>query len=1234
MATHIAISAGGAAAADGSNVNLAFDGSSAIVVSAHSATPPAAGNLITAANCTWTVLDVPKGTAFDAAWFNTNTASWPNVNTFPTVTNFVPDKEGTWLFRCTNSDGTVDEVAVGVRHQRTNIRVPAAGETTEANSTRGWAESRNDDLDVFDDLVTSGGVQRCRFVSSGTGAAGTLVQFNGDTFDINPTSGATEFVPTVEPASNSNPGVGRYVGVIKAKKDGTTTSIASGSLVWVSRAGMVEGSTSNILDLSGFAVGDSVYVGSSAGLPASSTDVDTATATLAGIVVRAENPGAILVTPVSINNVLTTKASGTARDTQIVEVDIFEAPISGHNLYNTSTDSSSANRGFVPYGGSSNAPLDLPGARFQNKANATESFLTSIAIDERCVREGASGGVSSNWMEYPLVLQVYGYSADHTVGTAVPAISAKLSWNFSGVAGNNTTEAQLSPVSVQFYSPTGEDLVYGGSTSSRRELVFMSPLTINASGTTSLDFPYYGNVGNDFDNLSAVAETAYDTPPCGVDLLLQRSDSGTFDIVITKVVLKALYPAKSRAKRLSFYEKQIPGAALVDSTNSTANGVINYGSSTGSGIGGAEKGGPFVNAFESDASGDDFNDFGKVSVSANMRGQTAATLVGYFPFDNRLRLNPSDTNAATQTRTLRLRTISKYKSENAGAHHKVKLKLTARGESSGEEFVATSVSSGKDYENSVEVTGAVLTPEDDYRTIVHDFNIDADDFDPDIDGIRFKIERVVSGSDTYKTTDNKADTGGSATEEEAFCISSVLLSERGISVSKAVANVFETSIPLERQIDYNDGASNMTLNGECPGFLFTKGASETLVVPIVLDERYDEQSDLTVDITGYVTGAAGFTPGGSVTLRMTAASAYLDELVTAFSAISDVSVDTSAALTGSNTQRILRHRFTVPFSTIAKAAGIPDANLSIPLENRRSCLYLKVSRADTDGPTSYLANHLSAVASINKVPNADPYVNISENASFDILVPGAYIHDQQRDILTTAYRHNWQFGLINEHRETGGGGDGGIAAGKEAHLLPTSLLSNTPPTLLGILSTQGGVEVTGGERLGKHIPFSFVITAVHGYMISGQASDRDSDGVNDEVNGHGIGPDTFIELRIFEAPNSGNSTNSFTQNEITSDNNPGVIGFPFKIFPNATATNKGGGIFRMVGSDLSTNANAHDGTTLPRIYLPQDYADERQYVLCAAVNNISGGSQIVNPLVDLNIEVAFLPNTTGLDLIY
>jgi len=1197
MATHIAISAGGAGAVDGSNVNLAF-GTTTIVLTAHSATPPTDENKITpATNCTWAVLDVPKGTTFDASWFDTNTAGWPNVNTLPTASAFTPDKEGTWLFRCTNSDGTVDEVAVGIRHQRTDIRVPAAGETTEANSTRGWAEDRNDDLDVFDDLVTSGGIQLCRFVSASAGAAGTLVQFNGNVHDINPTS-AVEFIPEVEPSSNTNPGTGRYLGVIKAKKDGTTTSIASGSLVWVSRAGMVEGATGGTLDLSAFAAGESVYVGSVAGAPAQATDVDTATATMAGIVIRNTNPGAILATPVNINNVLLPKASGTVRDAQIVEIDIFEAPISGHNLYNTSTDSSSANRGFKPYGGSANSPLDLPGARLQNVANATDVFLTSIALDERCVREGASE-FASNWMEYPLVLQVHGYSDGQTAGATLPTIGVRMLWNFSGVASNGA-EANLVLQSVPFITPSAADLSYKG-TSGNLELIFKSPLF------KGVDFNF-GIVGNDYDNLSSdTTETAYDTPPCSVDLRMARADSETFDIIITKVVLKALYPTKSRAKRLSFYEKQIPGAALIASNGHLTNATINYASVS-------NVGGPYVNVFESDDAADDgINDFSAETISGNMRGETAAELVGYFPFDNRLRLDSTHTSAATNTQALRFRTISKFKS--TVTDDDIKLQLSLRGETHNLEFTSLDVDSGTpDYEASVSVSSPVLTDADEYRTIIHDWSIPANTFDPDINGVRFKIVRQAASGASNLTVDDELDVD---TGEKAFCISSAVLSEENLSITKSTANVFEEHIQLDRQIDYNDGASNISLTGDCSGFVFAKGGSETLVVPIQLDERYDEQSDLTVDVTGYITDVAG-----SITMLLQAASAYVDERIPEFSTIGKVSINTSTAFVGANIQRVIKHSFTVPFSTIAKTAGIPDDNLSTPLEERRGCLYLKLTRLDSDGPNNYFASHLSAIATINKVPNADPYIDISENSSYPILVPGGYRHDDQRDILTTVYRHNWQFGLPNEMIDTDVG-SGGVEDGDEVMLLPSNLLNVTPPISLNVTSG----SLTGKELVGKHVPFSMVITAIHGYMVQGIADGSD-------IYGQGIGPTSYIELLIFEMCNSGNTGNSDAQATITSEHHSGVIGFPFKILPSSdAATGVGGGIIRVVGNDLSTNASGHDGTILPRVYLPADYAGRRQWMMGARFHNGSG-TRLSNALIDLNVEVAFLANTTGTGLIY
>ena len=1326
MATNIAISAGGADAVDGSNVGLAFDGSTNIVVTAHDG---ALGTLIPAANCTWEVLDVPKGTTFDAAWFNTNTASWPNVNTFPTVSNFVPDKEGTWFFRCTNADGSVDEVVVGVRHQRTHIRVPAAGETTEANSTRGWAENRNDDLDTFDDLITSGGIQLCRFVSASAGAAGTLVQFNGATHDINPTSGAEEFVPDVEPAANNNPGIGRYLGVIKAKKDGSTPSIASGSLVWVSRSGMVEGSTAGILDLSSFSVGDSIYVGSNAGLPASSTDVDTATATLAGFVIRAENPGAMVVSPAHINNVLTTKSNSTDRDQQFVEVDIFEAPISSHNLFNLQTTQ-------LPHTGYVQSDLaGYPGAKFTyDGGSRVDIYATSISLDERCVREGASGGSASNFMEYPLVVEVHGFCSDLSPSTAVPRLTVLLNFNFDGIENKSTTTNLIAlPADNNTLESVDPDLDFEGA-GTKRQLIFRTPLFLEVpdSSAKNLQQYYLGHVSNDMDFFNADsaglnANPRPDRPPVSVDISLSKDGDVSFghNIIITKVVLKALYPVKSRAKRLSFYEKQIPAAALVDTSrtfNGSNDGVLDYSASTLAGLHAA-------NVLVSDTAGDDDDDFSTFTANANLRGETAGTFCGFLPFDDRAKRLVRDSAADTDTRDLRFRAVCKFK-RRSGTSGSIKLRLYARGEARGEEFNSLALTSGSDLIVNTEISGDAVAAtlgdgtDGSYRTIVFDFALTGGNFNPNIAGIRFRLERLAPSGFTNKTVDNLSD---ASTSEQAFCVSTVCLSEKDFDITKDRPNVFEEHILLDRYMNSQSSALNLTnwanTGSDVCGFKFGKGGSEILLVPIRLDERYDEQSDLTVHVIGTVAGttssattSAGSTPGGQVSLQLQAGMTYVDQLYpSSLTTIAIANEDTSTALTGSNLYRTIVHTFTVPFSVIAQASGIVDDNLSIPKENVRGDLWLRFTRTDTTGPNTYLASSVSAVAGVDKLPNADPYINISENPAHPILVPGGFRHDAQRDILTTVYRHNWQFGVPDEFgidlRESAIGGQSVVKSDNLIPLLPSNFVGNTPLSTLGMGLTFGGQGFLGIEPNGKHIPFSMVITGIHGFMgmITPELKAVDGGAAAYVVYNKGFDDSqALIRLNVVTAPNFGSSQISSTG--VFGEDIPGVIGFPFDIYPNSNGSDGGGGMFRVLGNDLSTNSSKYNKTTLPRVYLPKDYQDDRQLFLVAYLVNINTASadnifeladivnigdriiylqdvsqlreegrlifpgnvifdynrvdrdantvsgsegitqqfamqaeqviinqaprELIAPIVDLNIEVAFLPNTTGNDLIY
>jgi len=1348
MTIFIAISSGGSyPASTGSNVNIELG--SPIVLSAHTQeSDPSNDNLVPAADCTWTVLDVPEGSTFNSAWFDGAGGDLVDVNKLPSSGTFIPDKEGTWFFRCTNdSASTVDEVVVGVRHQRTHIRVPAAGETTEANDTRGWAEDRNNDLDVFDDLITSGGIQLCALKHGTPVSAGTLVEFAGGVTNISPTSGSTEFIPVVRPASNTNPGVGKFLGVIKAKKDGTTTSIADASLVWVSRSGMVEGA-SGALDLSaasGWAPGDNIYVGATAGAPAKSTEVDTATATLAGFVIRAENPGAMVVSPAHFNNIITQKSNSTDRDQQFVEVELFEAPVSAHNAFNVATDSSSVYFGFFPFGGSSNAPLDFPGFRFRKSADSTEDkLLTSFALDDRCIREGTSGGTVSNFMEQPLVVEVHGYCEDNQASsTATPTFDGTLVFNFKDLIAlsidPDVADTLKSTIEYKF-TINDANTKFGNVNDGKRSFKFKDGLTVKpfaygqehipqtvdtVNGFAMMEYglPYTGIFGNGFINslLTGYTSGVVDTEnqPVSVDITLDRSDSQGYGVIIEKIVLKALYPVKSRAKRLSFYEKQIPAAALVDTSRTfnrtTPDGVLDYSASTLAGL-------HVANVLVSDNAGNDLDDLNAVTVSANLRGETAGTFCGFLPFDNRIRKLLTDSNYSSQSRDLRFRVVSKYKStvDSPGA---IKLRLYTRGEAVGGESSSLALTS--DYTQIVDVSVSATesvaetdtsSVSDGYRTIVHDFSLAGSNYDPDLLGIRFRLERVANSGQTFKTVDNLAD---ASTGEEVFCASVVCLSEASLDIAKDQENIFEEHVLLDRQIDYNTGSLNLInwadTGSDVCGFKFTKGGSETLVVPVFLDDRYDEQSPVAVSLIGTVGGttssattSAGSTPGGQVSMLLQVAMSYVGELVpSSFSTVGIVNIDTSTALTGSNLIRTIRHTFKIPHTMIAKSSGIVDDNLSIPTKNRRGRLYLKLTRTDTTGPNTYLASSLSATASVDKLPNADPYVNISEATRYPLLVPGAFRHDEQRDILTTAYRHNWQFGVPGEFgtdiRELQAGGTSTITAGNSMVLLPSTFVGNTPPSALGAVSQFGEYEVSGSQFIGKHIPFSMVITAVHGYMGH---IDFDSAVPFPNIFNKALGPtDAYIQLFIVSTtPTLGSPQASGIQRAYTSESMPGVIGFPMSIYPNSN------GCFRYVGNDLSEEADRHKDFPLPRVFLPADYQGSRHLSLVAVLqstkdssNNASTTnsaliaegdttitladgsnfpasgsllidgtervrydalnratnvvtlnrgtpapsgrstgttitndrpSQIIAPIVDLNIEVAFLPNTHDGDLIY
>ena len=283
----------------GSNINIPFDGATHVALTAYNDNPlPADGNpvsAVAAADITWTLLNAPEGTTFNQAWFVANNGgTLVGKNPLASGNAFIPDKAGTWLFRCTNTATSESvDVVISCLQQRTGIRVPSAGETSESDTdtqnhnyptlpngspgAMGWAKDRNYALELFDELITIAGVQLFYFSDGGlapapwggTLKAGAAVALSGSTHLLKGdaiTAGVNK-VPVVNLADGNTHQ--DCVGLVlcgwevpslvpDAPKTGqrtyprtiTTTNIANNSLVLVSRTGAVSAAAAGILNLS------------------------------------------------------------------------------------------------------------------------------------------------------------------------------------------------------------------------------------------------------------------------------------------------------------------------------------------------------------------------------------------------------------------------------------------------------------------------------------------------------------------------------------------------------------------------------------------------------------------------------------------------------------------------------------------------------------------------------------------------------------------------------------------------------------------------------------------------------------------------------------------------------------------------------------------------------------------------------------------------------------------------
>ena len=196
----------------------------------------------------WTIVDQPEGTADN---LSSATVQSPT---------FTPKKEGTYELLIVVNQGLATEVRdtqfVGIRYLKTRERAPGAGETTQADATKGWSKPLNRILSRVDGVIAQPGL-----IVGVTGAGGLVP---GNVLRINATaiikSGlpGQETVPQFATAPATSTGnLDEYLYVLVSGIDGSLTP-SSGALIYARWMGLY-------LNLTGSpTVGASVFVSDTA----------------------------------------------------------------------------------------------------------------------------------------------------------------------------------------------------------------------------------------------------------------------------------------------------------------------------------------------------------------------------------------------------------------------------------------------------------------------------------------------------------------------------------------------------------------------------------------------------------------------------------------------------------------------------------------------------------------------------------------------------------------------------------------------------------------------------------------------------------------------------------------------------------------------------------------------------------------------------------------------------------
>jgi hypothetical protein len=192
----------------------------------------------------WEWLDKPEGSL--SAFSN------PNIQN-PT---FVIDSEGTYLIKLTVNrtlaTEQVDTVIAAIKQLKSKIRIPAAGETQEESTARGWAEDVNRAFGVLD--TNQANPARLVAYANGALSTGSVVKFDSMQ-TIKSTLPGEEKVPRLALVQATSTDVNSQPLFVVHSKVGGGTSVSSGDLCYVTIAGII-----GPLALSGGSAGDPVYV--------------------------------------------------------------------------------------------------------------------------------------------------------------------------------------------------------------------------------------------------------------------------------------------------------------------------------------------------------------------------------------------------------------------------------------------------------------------------------------------------------------------------------------------------------------------------------------------------------------------------------------------------------------------------------------------------------------------------------------------------------------------------------------------------------------------------------------------------------------------------------------------------------------------------------------------------------------------------------------------------------------